>query len=223
MNRVILLLLGIVLMSKVTFAQTEKGKFIINQDLSMNFDVDDNEYDLKENIDDDSVIKIKNRYAAFSLNPSVGYFLIDNLAVGLGAEFSYSRSRDNFSLLSFNKKLVVNNYYYSFNPFVRYYFGKCKIKPFVGGQFKYGQRIRNGKYSGDIFPGDTEASLEYDKSTTNFFGYQINPGLAYFVNDRIGVSLTLVYDYTKYSDNTIQQADSCYDEFGANIGISISL
>jgi len=108
-----------------SFAQTGKGKILITAasdltfpSMKMKF-----EYD-RENISDWQSTE-------FNLTPSLGYIIIDNLALGLSLNFeSYKDSNDDYDYKT-NSFMV--------EPVARYYVGTDNIKPYIQGDilFKY--------------------------------------------------------------------------------------
>ena len=109
--------------------------------------------------------------SAFTISPNLGYFIIDNFALGSIVSFSFSNpSGDN-----------TNSHGYGISPFIRYYFRKSDkmINPFL--QTSYG--FSKGK-------SDSGGS---NKST----GYAIKGGSAIFFNSSVALELSLNYNSSK--------------------------
>lgn len=113
--------------------------------------------------------------SALSISPNLGYFIVDNFALGTIVSYSFSNpSGDN-----------NNSQGYGISPFVRYYFRKSDkmINPFL--QSSYG--FSKGK-------SDSGGS---NKST----GYTIKGGSAIFFNSSVALELSLNYDSSKFNSD----------------------
>lgn len=63
----------------------------------------------------------------FSITPGVGFFIKDNLEVGVG--FNYNRNRERFNGVTGFYHQQLNSI--GINAYSNYYFGKGKLKPYV--------------------------------------------------------------------------------------------
>lgn len=112
----------------------------------------------------------------FQVSPNLGYFIVNNFALGAAASFSFSNpSGDN-----------NNSHGYGLSPFVRYYFRKSEkmINPFL--QTSYG--VSEGK----------SESGGSNKSS----GYNIKGGSAIFFNSCVALELTIDYISSKYNNDS---------------------
>ncbi len=149
--------------------QTEKGKFIIGagSNLSLNFQ---NRKDLDFGTKGPSDI-------TFSVNPSGGYFITNNLAGGI--ELLYS---------AYSSKTAASNYIsgtYGIGPFLKYYLGKRKIKPFVraGMEFsRFHSKIKGSGFAGVM------------KGFDNTIDYAFDAGIACFINNKISIDAGIGYN-----------------------------
>jgi outer membrane protein len=119
-------------------------------------------------------------YKAFSisLSPSAGYFVINNLLVGTGLPLSLSTSKtDNPGLPIKSTSTGIG-----LAPFVRYYFGESKLKPYVGISYSYSQN----KYTYKTLLGDVSGT-----GHTTFIVPGV--GLAYFINRNVALNASLNY------------------------------
>ena len=114
----------------------------------------------------------------FSLTPDVGVFLFKNFALGLQLESSINSKKQD-SIKSTNSSFNVG-------PFVRYYYKMGKFAPFF--QVSYGV--------GTISTSGTGLTTSKVKGSVLGFG----PGIALFLNDRIGIEALLNYQHL--SQNT---------------------
>lgn len=114
--------------------------------------------------------------SGFQLSPNLGYFIVNNVALGSVVSFSFSNpSGDN-----------NNSHGYGISPFIRYYFRKSDkmINPFLETSY--------GFYEGKSDSGGS------NKTT----GYSIKGGSAIFFNSSVALELTLNYDSSKNNENS---------------------
>lgn len=112
---------------------------------------------------------------SFQINPNVGYFFVDKLAVGILPAFGYYNPSGSNN----------NSYSYGFGPFIKYYFLKPDklINPFAQASFGFNE-------------GRNEAS-----SISKSSGYDLKAGTAIFFNSSVALEVAINYDYNKI-DNT---------------------
>jgi hypothetical protein len=73
----------------------------------------------------DNVSSLSERITRFSLTPSAGYFIKDNLALGAELNIYLSKTID-YDYDSEDRDSVI-----TFSPFIRKYFGAKKARPYV--------------------------------------------------------------------------------------------
>ncbi len=167
-------------------AQTEKGRWMVGASVG-NFS-----YSAQNG----------NKSFAGSISPSAGYFVANNLVVGTGIPLGLS----------------TNNYYdptgeihastinMGVSPYVFYYFGSSKLKPYVGVSYTYSKtehRIRSGSQT----------------NTDNGYTSSVIPtvGVAYFINRTVALSAGLNYVWDRY-----KTAYAVYDVSGNPIETPVS-
>ncbi|MFK5890286.1 MAG: hypothetical protein QM486_06100 [Flavobacteriaceae bacterium] len=104
------------------------------------------------------------------INPNIGYFIKDNLAIGGYTSFSINK--------------YSNGFFLNLRPFVRYYFLDTdkKINYFTELSFGYSTHfIKNSK-------------------NTSTYGYNIKPGVIYFLNNTVALEASLKYFHGKAPD-----------------------
>lgn len=160
----------------VSTAQTEKGRWMVGAQVG-NFQ-----------------FSTQNQYSSFSgsISPSAGYFMVNNLVVGTGIPLS----------------LAINNYAdpngdihnrstsVGLSPYVRYFIGSNKLKPYVGVSYAYSksnQRTESG----------------YQTTKTGGFTSSVIPtvGVAYFINRSVALNAGLNYVWSQY-DNGYSMYDA---------------
>lgn len=112
----------------------------------------------------------------FGLAPNVGYFVANNLMVGLNFSISTTSNKDEGDDESYGNTLT------SFQPMLRYYFMTTKVRPY-------------GEMRGGILNFKDKEEDEGDSATV--FG--LKGGAAIFLNEK--VSLDLFLDYTMGFNN----------------------
>jgi outer membrane protein len=185
-----------------TFSQTENGKIFIgaSSNLNASFINYSSKSDNSNGIDFGSS-------NSFSINPRVGYFIIDDFLIGFQASLSFnSFDRDGTSDSSSNSL--------SFAPFVRYYFLKGQFKPFINARYGFGSsesKFRN-----------FDGLLDESRSTVR--DLQVGGGVAYFINQTISLELGLNYIRSaSKADNSPNNFKDINSGIFSSIGFAIFL
>lgn len=183
-----------------TIAQTEKGKYFFGASTRLSAGI------IEHSRVQDNVNTLSERITQFSFIPHAGYFIKDNLALGIEVSLSFSKTED-YDYDSTQRESTL-----AFSPFARYYFGDKKVRPFLfasGGIGSY-----KTKYHSRLF-----TDSKSDSSNTLFF-YSLGGGAGFFLNDTVSIELELGYGRLSSKEGdfgTIQNA------FGLNGGFSIFL
>jgi outer membrane protein len=196
------ILVALVVLSVDSFGQTTKGKVFMsgNSDLSMIFG--------KSKVKDNNGSKNDGSEFSFNLNPQIGYFVIDNLAVGAGLPISFASYKSSGSNPD-NEKIssVV------FSPFAQYYFGSGKVKPFGYATVGFGSQK-------DVYDPNVGAT-QTDKA--GVFTFTIGAGAAIFLNDNVSFDAGLGYQSTatKAKENNPDDSKTINSGFGLSVGITV--
>ena len=142
-----------------------------------------------------------------SLSPSFGYFIMDDLAVGLASTISLNTYKDEDGDKS-------NQTTYMVIPTAIYYFNvEGNVKPLVqagvgfgGGSYKYIPKSGNDSKSSSFGP-----------------VFNFGTGAAYFVNDNISINFGLSYTIANFTDSDDNKYKTKQGNFGVNIGIAVYL
>jgi len=179
------ILLFLISMSSESFAQTTKGKFMVSGGTGLFF----SSGETREVYDGETYDKTKR--STMSLIPSFGYFIMDDLAIGLtGSITNNSTKYEDDDKYSTTIALIM--------PTAVYYFSKeGSVRPLV--QVGVGYTSINDKYIPDV--GSDE------KETYGGLAFNAGAGLAYFVADNISFNFGLSYTNSTYTnkDDTKQQ------------------
>lgn len=134
-------------------AQTEKGNWLVGGTFNLN--------------------TVSNS-TTIGLNPTAGYFVADNFAVGATIMLEYDKFGENKSTT------------FGAGPLARYYFGKpTNVRPFAHGELNFlSQKFK--------FPTGT--------NTENGINYFLGAGLALFLNENVALEGLAGYNHTKIKD-----------------------
>ena len=137
-----------------------------------------------------------------SFTPSVGYFISNNLVIGLSPSFGIAFSEKGESISK------TRAYIYGIGPFVKYYFNKG---PFLKMSSFYSDAIN--KYPD--FPEDNHHSTSFS----------LSPGIgyAYFINKKVSFETELSYSYTVYKTSDSFGSTIKSKELSLNFGFQIFL
>ncbi len=144
------LTMAALLCTTFAFSQTEKGNLLLGG--TAGFDVQFEDPD---------------NYISIDLSPELGFFVIDNLAVGAALSIQTSKAGD------FKTSAI------GISPFGRYYFGSGMTRIFVHGQVGY-----------------VTAKVDFgggDDSTANGTLFHFGPGVSFFLNKHVAVEGILGY------------------------------
>ncbi len=173
--------------SQDAFTPTAQGNYLVNGSIFINSTTSKTKLD-GETRDDSKTFEVR-------ASPRVGYFIIDNLAVGL--DLFLQSSNTTFEDIDGD----VKNNGFSIGPFGRYYFGN--------GLFAEGTvGIGSSTISSAFFPDDIKSSV---------FGWRIGGGYALFLGEHIAVEPTVFYSWES------QKAKDAPDNAPKNIISSIFL
>jgi hypothetical protein len=162
-----LFLFAAVIFASASYAQTEKGNWFAGSDLGLSYSSNKvTEKDGNYNRESSSTT------STFKITPNLNYFVIDNLAVGLGLEYTNIKTKgasDSESTLA-----IVPNATYFF-PL------SANLAPFIGAKVGYAM--------------ESDGSADDKKNNGLVFGGKA--GIAYFVNQ--GAAITGYVGYDNYS------------------------
>lgn len=187
-------------------AQTEKGRWTVGaQAGNFTYQKQQNDY----------------RTLTGNLTPSAGYFVANGLAVGTGVPLGFSSTKYGQAYTNFfNLRQIGSSV--GLAPFVRYYLGAGKLKPFVGMAYSY---IRTtSKYKTDTAGGSESKIKGYTTALVP------SVGLVYFINSTLGLAINADYNINHVEYNTVQTSPytpgpsrADYDSKSLSLGIGFQL
>jgi len=165
MKKLLMIVAVMAFVSTASFAQTEKGKMIVSGASDLSYS------SVKETPEQNGREGESTKYKNFNISPTLGYFVMDNLAVGLMFDYTSQKEKEEGS-----EEGKYNTF--MFGPMVRYYFGTTNIKPYVHADVMFG--------SSKSEQGNTETKY---KST----GWDLGGGVAFFLNEYVSIDMGLKY------------------------------
>lgn len=196
-----LLLTGAVALFGLSNAQMTKGDWVISGDTGVGF----NNVTTTVKVGDQSVDGPK--VNTFSISPSVGYFVIDKLAVGI--ELGYINATTKY------QGLKSKTSSFSVMPTATYYFtNSSKLVPFLGAGIGYASVKNSGETN---FMGLIASS----ETTTDGLAWKVKGGVTYMATQSLGINLGVSYDQFSNKE-TIMNTDvkTNVKTFGVNVGFS---
>ncbi|MFT5891253.1 MAG: outer membrane protein [Dokdonia sp.] len=175
-------------------APTAKGNFVVGGSSNFNFSSSTPKTRRSKGTDDDGI-----RSTRFSFTPNLGYFVIDNLAVGGGVSFTSGRTKSNeLDFDSRNTRTI-------FSVFSLYYFTEGNIKPFLQGSVGLG--FSNSK---------NEMNSIESESKSSIFNYGFNGGVAFFIGKSFSVDLG-----AGYTSSSVKPKDANFRFINKGIGFDV--
>jgi outer membrane protein len=187
---------SIVLLCSTVHAQTEKGNLTFRGSGTLSFSSTNAQAEFEgEDVGNEQSI------AVVTLNPSVGYFVIENLSVNLDFEFQSSTFDDGETDTNSSSTgaFLGGNYFFDA--------GSENIKPFVG--------LSAG------FMATSNGDEDFQKS--NGFAYVGRAGVSYFINKNISVDFLVRYLNSKMVNKEESDFSVRNSNFGIGLGFSFFL
>ena len=146
---------------------------------------------------------------SFNLIPKVGYFVIDNLALGLDLSLASTSSKDGVS------GTVDSQTMFCIGPFMRYYIPKGKLLPFV--------EINGGM--GSIKNKRDESGRPNYTSNSSLFTYGGGVGLSASISDRVAFDIMAGYSVlqVKQKENNDDNERTIIGTLGLKFGFIVLL
>ncbi|OFY48933.1 MAG: hypothetical protein A2W85_14810 [Bacteroidetes bacterium GWF2_41_31] len=162
--------------------------------------------------------KTEGQTKTFGLNlvPKVGYFVLDNVAVGLDINLSYSSMKIN------NSRESQTTFFGGLGAFGRYYIPVSKVYSFF--ELNAGMGQASSKYKS---PGSNPYYYYADsESKSNFYNFGTGVGLAVPLGKKIIIDFIAGYDYVREVSNKTyygQKVGTAIHSFGFEMGIMVML
>ncbi|GAA4166380.1 hypothetical protein GCM10022217_40050 [Chryseobacterium ginsenosidimutans] len=199
-----LLLAGAIALFGLSNAQMTKGDWVISGNTGLGFNATSSK--IKANGQSEDGPKI----SSFSVTPSVGYFVIDGLAVGIDLGFDSRTTKQD------GDKVTVSTF--SVMPTATYYFQTgSKFFPFVGAGVGYASSKTKYSLSNSIM----DPILFEGDSTTDGLAWKAKAGVTYMATQSLGINLGVGFDQFYNKDTYFgTEVKTTTSNFGVNVGFS---
>lgn len=190
MKKLLALSLFSLLFISLVNGQTQSGTLFIGAESKMNFSSQNSKskYDGKTVGDGSSM-------TTFDFNLTLGYFVIDNLVLGISPGISHQES----------KGYTTNAYV--IGPLARYYFGATNVKPFLLGE------------AGFV---GSKSTIDYFGNSSQSGGYLgIGGGVAIFITKNIAVEGLVSYVGATLTDNDDSKRQKHTNNLSVSFGFSL--
>ncbi|MBD1433615.1 porin family protein [Sphingobacterium sp. DN00404] len=185
MKKFYLTLAAVAALTFASQAQTEKGKFIVGGGLG--FDIEKvKDTDVKSN--------------SFNIMPSAGYFVSDNIAVGLSLGYQWNKNEYDVAANVTER----TNSAFAVAPFGRWYSANGPVRFF-------------GQLSVPMSWGNQKVNDEKTAEIANY-GVELAPGIAYFPTSKIGLEFKVrgLYFNSQSNDPVGDTPKTTVNSFGLN-------
>ncbi len=159
-----------------------------------------------------------------SISPSVGYFIANQLELGITASVNSSSQNNDVTYSDRKTKNSNSSLSYSVGPYLRKYF-MLTDKVALHGTADLYYEGTNYKSASDITYNDPAMMPEERESIqrNNAFGLSISPGVSFFASNKIGLgasfgSLGYSHSTSKVDENT---STNKYNTFGFNLNAAL--
>lgn len=195
-----LLLVGAMALFGAMNAQTEKGSWVVGGSTSLGFNSVTTKFKAGSQSSTSPSVN------TFTFTPSVGYFIQDNMALGVDAGFvSISQKEGDYKSSASTVSLM---------PTFTYYFKSgANIMPYLGAGLGYASTKTTEKYNGGS-----------ESETVDGLAWKAKGGFVYLINSTVGVDAGL--GYSSYTNKeTVGGTDykTTVGTLGVNLGLSIFL
>lgn len=192
-----LLLAGAVALFGLSNAQMTKGDWVFSGNTGLGF----NSIDTKTKVEGQTYDGAK--VSTFSVTPSVGYFVIDKLAVGIDLGFTNLTTKED------GDKTTISSF--SVMPTATYYFANSsKLVPFLGAGIGYASNKTKETFAG--------TSTEY---TADGLAWKVKGGVTYMATQSLGINLGVSFDqFANKETYFATEYKNTVNTFGVNVGFS---
>ena len=177
-------------------AQTKKGNWVVSGSTTLGFD------NTSTKFKSGNITISGPKTNKFTITPSAGYFVMDNLSIAVDLEFTSRSTKYE------EENIKDTNNAFAILPTATYYFTDSKvIKPYVGAGIGYASITEKEEYRGRT-----------TSDTTNGLAWKVKGGIAYFLKRNVAADLGISYSQFSSSDNGIT---THVNNFGIGVGISV--
>ena len=185
-----LFLFAAVIFASASYAQTEKGNWFAGSDLGLSYTSE------TKKVTNDGTEASNLTKSTLKFTPNVNYFVIDNLAVGLGLEYENIKE----------KGVSDSENTFAIAPNATYFFPlSANLAPFVGAKVGYAMK--------------SAGSSDANKDNGLVFGGKA--GIAYFVNQGAAITGYVGYDSYSLKNKANSKVETQRGLLGVGVGVAL--
>ncbi|MEE4177853.1 MAG: outer membrane beta-barrel protein [Bacteroides sp.] len=155
---------------------------------------------------------------SFNSSPRLGFFVVDNLALGADLNFSSVKMKNSFDEYEYEGESENTMSLFGFGPFARFYFPTGKMFPFIEAGALFGQ-VKN-KYKWESNWGDGEEEEKIGVS-----GFNAGAGVGFPLGEKAVLDLALGYQSMAFKgkEDNPDNERTIVGTFGLKVGIVVIL
>lgn len=168
---------------------TDKGNFMIGASIGFSYASSNVEATEITNGETTTTRGTDTKASQLTVAPKIGYFLVPNLALGIGMEYTFNRTSEPVNPSDPGSELESDfDSDLLFGPFARYYLVIGEDKAFFfESTFGFGSSIDQSNVSGR------------DRISSNVFAIGVGPGFTIFSKDALGIEALVKYNFARSS------------------------
>lgn len=193
------------LLCSSSFAQTQKGNFVLSGKTGLNFLFS------KITTGTDSVQTGKSKSNEYDFTAGAAYFIANNVSVGISGTYSYNYSKIESGYINTGTQNITRSF--TIIPQVQYYFpvyGKLKPSAAMGAGYAWLQQ-RDSRVT-------ENNNKVYELSGASFYG---GLGVSYFITQSVSFDLGFQYSYTKLKDKLGSEQFQKQNQLAGTMGVSV--
>lgn len=186
------------------FSQTQKGSFVLSGKTDLNF--------LFANtiMATDSIETGRSKTNQFGFTAAAGYFIADDLTIGISGTFSYNYTKNNIS--SYCEMITWSA---TVMPQVNYYLpAEGKLRPSVGAGVGY------------LWLRERDSRVSANSNTVYYMSgvaYSAGAGLSYFITPHVAFDLNFQYSHSRLKDEWYKDLIQKQNGLAGTLGVSVFL
>jgi len=203
-------------MHSVAMAQTQAGSIFMSTSLSWN----NTENTFPQTNSSGTLGSREEKNSNFSIQPMIGTFVSDNLALGIFANYEQTRNEVIYPEISYSYSNKMKAF--TVGPFIRKFF-PLNEKFALYGQGNIGYNHRSTRYEPEV-----TGSIFSTTSKSNGLMAALKPGIVFFASNKIGVDLSV--QGLQYSIGKVKNSSESFSDLEAgfnlpnlNIGLNLYL